>query len=58
MLVLCTDQRDRRSILTHFEGEYSFATYERLAGALQEANDELARFQLEKVDEVYQMFHQ
>jgi hypothetical protein len=29
-----------------------------LASGLQEANDELSRFQLEKVGEVYDLFHQ
>jgi hypothetical protein len=27
VLVLCSDQRDQRSILTEFEGEYSFSNY-------------------------------
>jgi hypothetical protein len=27
LLVLCTDQRDQRSILTEFEGEYNYSNY-------------------------------
>lgn len=57
-LILCSDQRDKRTVMSQFEGTFNFLHFERLGGALLEANEELSRFQMEKVGEVYELFHQ
>ena len=57
-LILCSESRDGKAIMMHFSGEFSFMEFEKMTGAAEETNRELALFMQEKINETYEMFHQ